>query len=62
MTATVSFEVSAAEEGAYSVDVNGLSGSYEVRKAQTGIPGFPMESIIVGLVIMLLVLCFFHVQ
>jgi hypothetical protein len=62
VTATVSFEVSAAEEGAYSVDVNGLSGSYEVRKAQTGIPGFPMESIIVGLVIMLLVRCFFHVQ
>ena len=51
---TVSFEVSATEEGSYSVDVNGLTGSDEVKKAQTGIPGFPIESIIAGLIIVLL--------
>jgi len=51
---TVSFEVSATEEGSYSVDVNGLTGSYEVKKAQTGIPGFPIEAIIAGLTIVLL--------
>jgi len=47
----VSFEVSATEEGSHSVDVSGLTGSYEVRRAQTGIPGFPVESIIAGLAI-----------
>jgi hypothetical protein len=52
---SVSFEVSAAEEeGSHSVDVNGLTGSFEVKKAQTGIPGFPLESIIAGLTIVLL--------
>ena len=51
---SVSFEVSATEEGSYSVDVNGLTGSYEVKKAQTGIPGFPIESIVAGLAIVLL--------
>jgi len=51
---TVSFEVSTTEEGSYSVDVNGLSGSFEVKKAQTGIPGFPIESIIAGLTLVLL--------
>ena len=48
---TVSFEVSAPEEGSYSVDVNGLSGSYEVEKAQTGIPGFPLNSIVISVVL-----------
>jgi len=57
---TVSFEVPATEEGSYSVDVNGLTGSYEVRKAQTGIPGFPIESIILGLAIVLLVQWLYH--
>jgi hypothetical protein len=51
LTTTVSFEVSATEEGSHSVDVSGLTGSYEVRRAQTGIPGFPVESIIAGLAI-----------
>jgi predicted NAD-dependent protein-ADP-ribosyltransferase YbiA (DUF1768 family) len=55
---SVSFEVSATEEGVYSVDVNGLSGSYEVKKAQTGIPGFPLESIIAGLAVAILILWF----
>ncbi|MBC8275977.1 MAG: hypothetical protein H8E40_13550 [Chloroflexi bacterium] len=53
---SVSFEVSAAEEGSHSVDVNGLTGSYEVKKAQTGIPGFPLESIIAGLAVAIIVL------
>lgn len=57
---TVSFEVSAAEEGSHSVDVNSLTGSYEVKKAQTGIPGFPLESIIAGLTIVLLAQWLYH--
>lgn len=57
---TVSFEVSATEEGIYSVDVNGLSGSFEVKKAQTGIPGFPIESIIAGLTLVLLAQWLYH--
>jgi hypothetical protein len=48
---TVSFEVSADREGAYAVDVNGLTGSFSVEKAQTGIPGFPYESSLFGLII-----------
>jgi hypothetical protein len=48
---SVSFEVSPSEEGVYSVDVNGLAGSFEVKKAQTGIPGFPLESIVIGIVL-----------
>ncbi len=55
---TVRFEVSAPEEGIYSVDVNGLTGSYEVKKAQTGIPGFPVESLIAGLAVAVLILWF----
>jgi dienelactone hydrolase len=53
---TVSFEVPATEEGTYSVDINGLSGSYDVEKAQTGIPGFPLESIVLSMVLAVLVL------
>lgn len=53
---SVSFEVSTSEEGVYSVDVNGLSGSFEVKKAQTGIPGFPLESIVISVVLAVLVL------
>jgi hypothetical protein len=59
-SATVSFEAPTTDEGTYSVDVNGLSGSYEVEKAQTGIPGFPMESIITGLAITLLAHWLYH--
>ncbi|GAF98629.1 unnamed protein product [marine sediment metagenome] len=53
---TVSFEVPATEEGTYSVDINGLSGSYDVEKAQTGIPGFPLESIVLSMVLAVLLL------
>jgi len=55
---TVSFDVSSTQEGTYSVDVNGLTGSFDVNKAQTGIPGFPVESLIAGLAVVLLVLWF----
>ena len=55
---TVSFDVSSTQEGTYSVDVNGLTGSFDVKKAQTGIPGFPVESLIAGLAVVLLVLWF----
>ena len=55
-TTSVSFEVTAGEAGEYSVDVNGLSGSYDVEKAQTGIPGFPLESIVLSMVLAVLVL------
>lgn len=54
---TVNFQVSAAELGSFSVEVDGLSGSYTVtepieeeKKPFGGIPGFPYEAIILGLV------------
>ena len=57
-TETVSFEVSAAQQGSFSVEVDGLSGRYTVtkpieekQKPPGGIPGFPYESIIIGLVV-----------
>jgi hypothetical protein len=55
-TVTVSFEAVASEAGSCSVDVNGLTDSFEVKKAQTGIPGFSVESFIAGLVVVLVVL------
>jgi len=55
-TTSVSLEVTAGEAGEYSVDVNGLSGSFNVEKAQTGIPGFPFESIVISMVLAVLVL------
>jgi len=52
---SVSFEVSSTEEGSYSVDVNGLTGSFKVTGV---IPGFPVESMIAGLAVATLVLWF----
>ena len=53
-TETVSFEVSASQLGTFSVEVDGLSGSYTVTEKEKrppgGIPGFPYEAIILGLV------------
>jgi hypothetical protein len=55
---TVSFQVSAAEQGSYSVEVDGLTGSYtsytvtetpENPSFGDRIPGFPYEAIIIGL-------------
>jgi hypothetical protein len=45
----VSFELACESAGEFNVDVNGETGSYEVTKAQTGIPGFPLGSILTGL-------------
>jgi hypothetical protein len=53
---TVTFQVLASESGSYSVDVDGLTGSYEVK--QGGIPGFSVESLIAGLAVAICVLWF----
>ena len=47
-TSTVSFMVEADEEGTFSVDVNGLSGSITVKRPP--IPGFPVVAVLLGLV------------
>jgi uncharacterized Zn-binding protein involved in type VI secretion len=51
---TVSFEVSTSQLGTFEVEVNGLSGSYTVTEKEEepfgGIPGFPYEVIILGVV------------
>jgi len=53
---TVSFEVSASQLGTFSVEMDGLSGSYTVIEPEEEpsfwdrIPGFPHESIILGLI------------
>jgi len=52
-TVTISFELSATQQGIYFVDVNGLTGSYRVTEKEEpsgGIPGFPYEAIILGVV------------
>ena len=61
-TTSVSFEVPAGEAGEYSVDVNGLSGSYDVAKAQTGIPGFSFESIVISMVLAVMLLWLMRVR
>jgi hypothetical protein len=59
---TVSFQVSAAEQGSYSVEVDGLTGSYTVTETPENpslrdrIPGFPYMAIILGLIAGVLVL------
>ena len=55
---TISFDAPTSEVGTLSVEIEGLTGSYEVIKAQTGIPGFPIESLISGLVVAFLILWF----
>jgi len=49
-TEPVSFEVTCEEVGTFSVDVNGLTGSYEV-KSKPIIPGFSFGSVILGLMV-----------
>lgn len=49
--ATVNFEFSADKEGTYSVEVDGLRGTFTVEKAQRGIPGFPYETIYIGIIL-----------
>jgi len=52
---TISFDAPTSEKGTYSVEIDGLTGSYEVKG---GIPGFPVESLIAGLAVAILVLWF----
>lgn len=56
---SVSFDVSATQEGTYSVEIGGLTGSYTVERLQRGIPGFPLESIVISI---LLVMVFWLIQ
>jgi len=58
---TLSFEVTATEEGTYSVEVDSLSGSYEVKKPSfiDQIPGFALGSIVFGIAIVLFVILFY---
>ena len=55
---TVNFDISATQPGTYSVEIGGLTGSYEVEKPSfiEQIPGFPWESLIIGLAIGVVVL------
>jgi hypothetical protein len=50
---TISFDAPTSEKGTYSVEIEGLTGSYEVKG---GIPGFPVESLVIGLAVVILVL------
>jgi hypothetical protein len=50
---TISFDAPTSEKGTYSVEIEGLTGSYEVKG---GIPGFPVESLVIGLAVAILVL------
>jgi hypothetical protein len=47
---TVSFDAPTSEKGTYSVEIEGLTGSYEVKG---GIPGFPLESIVMGILVLM---------
>lgn len=53
---TVSFEVSADQEGTHAVEVDDLTGTFTVEKAQTGIPGFSHETTLFGLLIAIVLL------
>jgi hypothetical protein len=58
---TVSFEVSASELGTFSVEIDGLSGSYTVTEPEEPsfwerIPGFQYETIVLGLAAGILVI------
>ncbi len=50
----ITFQAPTSQKGTYSVEIDGLTGSYEV----VVIPGFPMESLIAGLAVVLIVLWF----
>ena len=50
---TISFDAPISEEGTFSVEIEGLTGSYTVKGV---IPGFPVESLIAGLAAAILVL------
>jgi hypothetical protein len=50
---TVTFQAPTTSVGSYSVEIEGLTGSYEVKDV---IPGFSVGSILAGLAVVLLVL------
>jgi hypothetical protein len=54
----VSFLIEDGVEGSYSVDVNGLTGDYEVTEPpKGGIPGYPIWSIGIAILFTSLILC-----
>jgi PKD repeat protein len=57
---TVSFEIVSVNEGTYSVDVNGLKGTFTVEEPSDGkiIPGFKFSSVVLGVAIGILILWF----
>lgn len=60
-SSTISFDVSATQEGTYSVEIGDLTGSYTVNPQEPdpksgGIPGFPIISVIVGVIAGVIVL------
>ena len=59
MTATQFFELTRGE-GTYEVEVEGLTGSFNVVKPEPSfwdkIPGFPYESIIIGLIAVIIII------
>ncbi|GAH10798.1 unnamed protein product, partial [marine sediment metagenome] len=58
LTTTVSFDVT-RDEGTYEVEVEGLTSSFTVNPKPTfwdKIPGFPYESIIIGLTSIIIIL------
>jgi len=70
MKSTVSFEVRTGlfptpqgdierREGTYQVEVEGLTGSFTDKPESSSwdnIPGFPYESIIIGLIVVIIIL------
>lgn len=61
---TITFEVAAAGEGEHIVIIDGYTGSYTVKKASImdQIPGFPHESIIIGLIISIITIWVLRAQ
>ena len=53
---TISFEISADQEGTHAIVVNALTGTFTVEKAHKGIPGFSYESTVLGLLIAIVLL------
>ena len=51
---SVAFEVAGGDTGAHRVDVGGQSGSFSVQ--QKGIPGFPVLSGVIGVLLGALIL------
>lgn len=61
---TITFEVAVTGEGEHTVIIDGYTGSYTVKKASIidQIPGFPHESIIIGLIISIIAIGLLRMQ